>query len=481
MAPKAVMKASPKKPMGIKKKKEVIKGGGRGIRSALIKQQRSKAGREVDFNKRAVDKADEVPPEKRPGAPLKGGFPLKKWAEKFPDMVVDLGRSAWLPDNWGQGIKMTTPTAHSTGTGGGTLVSFISPDGRRFFHKCMVEELEGRKLDAYDGIRGQLRKAQLEFSQNLESAVGSDKELFQVLTPKEKQCLPPASDLWVGIISARRATKPQGLKDLIIVQAAFRASGVEPVWYVDEPSLDAYKKLGLNAKVGGKLTHARNMALKDAAKAGKACVQVSDDISRWEYRHGPRATEKGDEAANRAHDAAERYVISPVGAARFALAKLRAKNGPKLAGVYPLGSCSRAFGHAEEGRNHFILGDFFVVDSCDKKSDLVLFDEEMTLKEDYDFTCSHISKYGSVLRLNRMTIAAKHATNPGGAVEQRDKKGKEEEKNIDILVRKWPRAFHRNPTRKHEVVLRWPGSEVQPDADGADEEATKAAKKAKKA
>eukprot|EP00932_Pfiesteria_piscicida_P016883 SRR837773.3788.p1 GENE.SRR837773.3788~~SRR837773.3788.p1 ORF type:complete len:446 (-),score=102.90 SRR837773.3788:44-1306(-) len=383
-------------------------------------------------------------------------------------MVVDLGRSPWLPDDWGQGVKTTTPTAHSTGSGGGMLVSYISPDGRRFFHKNMVEEVVGRKLTYIDGYRGQLKKAELEFKQNLFAARGSDAALFGVLSPKERRFLPPASDLHVAIVSARRASTPQGMKDIAVVQSAFMSQGVEPTWYVDEASLADYKKLGLHAVVGGKLCTARNLALKHAAAKGKACVQVSDDISRWEYRHGPRATGKGDDAANAAYEAAARYVISPVAAARFMLAKLRAlksaaKGGPspQLAGVYPLGSCARAFGHDEEGRRHFILGDFFVVDKSP-----VRFDENMKLKEDYDFTCSHIAKHGSILRLNRLTICAKHATNPGGAVAQRDRKGQEEERNIEILMSKWPRCFRRNPKRKHEVILRWPGAEVQ-DEDAA--------------
>jgi len=216
--------------------------------------------------------------------------------------------------------------------------------------------------------------------------------------------------------------------------------------------------------VGAKLTAARNMALKDATRLKKACVQVSDDVSRWEYRHGPRATEKGDDASNAAYAAATRFIISPVAAARFMLAKLRSAaadagwsgRSPQLAGVYPLASCARAFGHNEVGTHHFILGDFFVVDRSP-----VRFDEEMTLKEDYDFTCSHIAKHGSVLRLNRLTITAKHQTNPGGAVAQRDKKGMEEDRNIGVLKRKWPNAFRANPKRKHEVVMRWPNSELQ--------------------
>lgn len=462
-----------------KKKKEVIIRGGKGIRSALIQTMRAKAGWKVDSQKAAVVAAQEVPERERAGVPIKGGFPLEKWAEKFPEMVVDLGRAAWLPDDWGQGVKTTTPNGRSTGTGGGMLVSFISPEGRRYFHKYMVEQICGRKLSALDGFRGQMRVAHTLAWQNRMSAIGSDAELLKLLSPKERKHLPPASELYVAVVSARRATKPEGMRDIATVQAQFTESGVEPVWYVDKDSLQDYKALGLKAVVGGKLTPARNLALVDAQRKGKVCVQVSDDVSRWEYRHGKRATDKSDDAQNAAHNAAKRLVISPVAAARFMLAKMRSmraegkKQAPRLAGVYPLGSCARAFAHDEQGMHHFILGDFLVVDKSP-----VRFDNEMTLKEDYDFTCAHITKHGAVMRFNRLTIAAKHQTNDGGAVTQRDKKGKEEDKNIEILKRKWPKAFHKHPHRKHEVVMRWPGSLLQ--GEDEDDEERSGARKVKK-
>eukprot|EP00418_Pyrodinium_bahamense_P073671 CAMPEP_0179101438 /NCGR_PEP_ID=MMETSP0796-20121207/46900_1 /TAXON_ID=73915 /ORGANISM="Pyrodinium bahamense, Strain pbaha01" /LENGTH=186 /DNA_ID=CAMNT_0020799289 /DNA_START=145 /DNA_END=701 /DNA_ORIENTATION=+ len=80
----------------------------------------------------------------------------------------------------------------------------------------------------------------------------------------------------------------------------------------------------------------------------------------------------------------------------------------------------------------------------------------MSLKEDYDYTCAHIARHGSVLRCNRMTVQAKHQTNSGGACSNRDRKGREEQRNIAILLRKWPRAFRMNPKRRNEVILQWP-------------------------
>jgi len=232
------------------------------------------------------------------------------------------------------------------------------------------------------------------------------------------------------------------------------SAGVTPTWYVDEDSLEAYRALGLRAVVGGKLTPARNRALADARRQGKVCVQCSDDISCWEYRVGEQAKERTMDAQNKAHRNSKRYVVSPVMAAQFVLAKMRGveeARKPQLGGAYILGDCSRTWGGEAFSRRHFILGDFLVAD--DSK---VRFDERLTLKEDYDFVAQHIHTHGSVMRCNRLTFSAKHYSNSGGAVDNRDAAGTKEQANMAILFQKWPNAIYPHGTRRNEVVLRWP-------------------------
>eukprot|EP00971_Amphidinium_carterae_P163486 3241898-Amphidinium_carterae.1 len=101
--------------------------------------------------------------------------------------------------------------------------------------------------------------------------------------------------------------------------------------------------------------------------------------------------------------------------------------------------------------NNFILGDFFVADCSPCR-----FDERMTLKEDYDYTCTHFKEHGSVIRCNRLFIAAVHQTNAGGAVSERDTHGEKERQNIKLLMDKWPGMFRLNPKRgggDTEVVM----------------------------
>lgn len=466
------------------------------VRGALVSSIKSKSGRKdivVDDAARAAEKIRlSTPPKERAGYPLKiskGAVEPERWKTKTGvEVEVDFSRCHWLPDDWGQGIKRTKKTilkARPRRQGGGVLTTFVAPNGVDcFFHKDKVEEYVGRKLTKKDGLNGQIRSCKLAAATAIavakeEHKLGdtnfrmsdADENFFAILTKEEQKNIPKESEFHFCVISGRRATNPEGIQDIFVVQSLLDDAGIKPTWYVDEKSYKEYNSLGLKAeiKVGGKLIPSRNMALADARHMDKICVQVSDDISSWQYRHGKRAARRDDKLMNEAHDKAKRFYVSPMAAAQFIAAKMRSATDPKpkLGGVYPVGSCSRTFASDPFSRYNFILGDFFVVD----KGSLVNFDTKMSLKEDYDFTCSHIQAHGSVLRCQRMTLSVKHYDNAGGAVSYR-KKG-EEMKNIKILNKKWPGQFTMNTLRKSgtEVRLRWTGPKLEDvEDDGIDAE-----------
>ncbi|CAE8644459.1 unnamed protein product [Polarella glacialis] len=410
-------------------------------------------------------------------APPPGGWPTPP--AHWPEGVrVDLGTVVpWLPKGWGQGIKLSCVTK---------LQAFVSPQGKVYYHKHVVQQVLGKKLTG-DGVQAWQKKFddfRAKWEENLVSEnlaevtawvakqIGAgktftgkpgsfgamDKRLFQELTKSERRYLPKAADLHVAVISARRASDAKSIKTLCNLQAQLTAGGASPVWYVDKPSLAAYKRIGLNARVGGKLVPARNLALEDAKRLKKACVQVSDDIQGWTYLGGKlnskayldssaNALQAGNEAARHADELA----ISPVAAASFLLAKLRAAGTPKLAGVHPVSNPGMALMREAVSSDTFILGDFFVAEPSNCR-----FDPRMSLKEDYDFTCSHLDRHGSVLRCNRMLVRAVHETNAGGAVSERDSAGHKERENIKILQEKWPGVFHLNGKRGDtQVVMSW--------------------------
>lgn len=281
--------------------------------------------------------------------------------------------------------------------------------------------------------------------------------LFEMLNQEERAKLPAPNDMHFCVISARRTQTEEGRQDILIVQRQFKSAGVSPRWYVDADSLEAYRALGLDAVVGGKLIPARNMALDDAEKLGKACVQASDDIEKWLYlkEQGGWSKKKSLRESNAAGRVALRYQVSPIAAAQFLLAKMRGSasaSRPRLGGVLPHHNPGQSLRCEPVGTNAFILGDFFVVDRSPCR-----FDTRMTLKEDYDLTCAHLKTHGSVLRYNHLMVFAKHETNAGGACSVRDAQGERERENIRILQEKYPGAFKLNPKRPNQVVLMWSG------------------------
>lgn len=367
-------------------------------------------------------------------------------------------RPFWLPAGWLHGVKVGT-----SGYTGRGLQVFISPDRmKKFYHKPDIEKWLGKKLTAADGVPpsfDELLANSMHRMPVINFNPKHEESLFKCLSTEEKVKLPSAHSIHFCVISARRTADTQGIKGCMVVQESFKAAGIKPRWYVDQKSLEHYRRLGFDAvSDGGSLVAARNKALAEAKALGKACCEASDDISKWTYYGSLEQTViKDDKEANRVARRARRLVVSPVAAARFILARMRASDEtPKLGGVLPAPNIARSLAHPSVTSKNFILGDFFVSDV----NSVVQFDSSLTLKEDYDFTCSHISRYGSVLRCNRMVLDVAHYTNAGGAVSIRN--AEEEQKNIKILRKKWPNAIRAHPTRDNEVVLQWPSKRAPP-------------------
>ncbi|CAE7236291.1 unnamed protein product, partial [Symbiodinium sp. KB8] len=364
-------KASASSTRKANKKKMVPRNGARvdrrGLRWALQALLKEKGGR-TDLKYEKVTKTHdkvmrEVPIENRAGYPLvfpKGSVDPKKWRTiEGKEVIVDFHRAKWLPDDWGQGVKCTNRIARSRG-GGGTYTVIVSPDGRVFYHRKAAEEHYGKSFSNELGFQGQVRLAKLKAKEAVQLVRLQIKEipnrpkgdirtdaaesLFKLLSPEERKCIPKASEFHFCVVSARRASTVEGVQDIFKVQCQFDEAGVVPTWYVDSDSVKEYRKLGLQAVEGGRLCPSRNKALKDANLLGKICVQASDDISAWEYRHGKRAASRDDALCNAAWAKAKRYVLSPLTAAQFIVAKMR-------------GSCSRTMAGEEFGTKHFILGD----------------------------------------------------------------------------------------------------------------------------
>jgi len=179
------------------------------LRQALVSGVKAQTGRkDIEFRAAADIAATTqraIPIEERAGYPLKrarGSVDPKNWKTATGvKLEVDFSRAWWMPDDWGQAIKPTKPTSHSTGGGGGILTTFVAPDGKTcFFHKERCEEHMGRPFTKADGFNGQVRLAKLQALQSVQLArrqikasktgsqqligTDSDSTLFNILSPK---------------------------------------------------------------------------------------------------------------------------------------------------------------------------------------------------------------------------------------------------------------------------------------------------------
>lgn len=228
-------------------------------------------------------------------------------------------------------------------------------------------------------------------------------------------------DICIFIISHKRPDNVQKMQALV----------GPATWVVAESDVEAYKAAGAaNVIVGGKLTPSRNKALQEAFKLGFPCLQLSDDLKKLKqvlFKEDKKET-------------------VPLTFEQFVKTMLNrlSKSPYKLAGIAP--TFNAFFSNDEVKTKHFVIGDFILV-----KPSPLRFDEELTLKEDYDFTLQHISTYGGVVRCDDLLAEFQHYSNPGGAVDHRS--NETEQRNIAYLKAKWGDAIRDNARRPNEILL----------------------------
>ena len=252
-----------------------------------------------------------------------------------------------------------------------------------------------------------------------------DVEWADALVPKlakafSSQDVAPPSAFAFFIISKGRTD------NVADMEALFEGTGASPTWLVGTGEVPQYRaalaaycqaksprSFPASASAaadrvleGGKLTPSRNKAMELAKAEGKLCVQLSDDLSSFTLFEG-KAKEEGkpagggagggqavawrkpssqQEANQRSYRAAQ-HGLSPVGAARMVEVGMR-QVGAKYGGVFPCMNAGFAFNNAPITVQHFIVGDFIVLDPGSP----LRFDEELRLKEDYDLTAQHLDR-----------------------------------------------------------------------------------------
>jgi hypothetical protein len=241
----------------------------------------------------------------------------------------------------------------------------------------------------------------------------------------------PAWGVYLAIISARR---PDAVRHM---QAHCPQIGT---WYVAGGEGPTYAAQGAAAVVeAGALCRARNQALADAWRTGYPCLQLSDDLQRCQRMDGTSAV-----------------ACTLADVVRHMQTTLRQYPAYCLAGGAPTANAYFYHPHRPVGLAHFIVGDACLVRPCD-----LWFDEQLRLKEDYDYTLQHLAQYGGVVRCNDLLLTFAHRTNKGGAVAYRTPAA--ERTAIAYLMAKWPGKLRANPTRPQEILLvRDAGTRRQP-------------------
>lgn len=243
-------------------------------------------------------------------------------------------------------------------------------------------------------------------------------------------------------------------KDLGCYLAVFssgRVANVEPLqaivgkatWFVGDGEGDAYLSAGATKVVeSGGLCASRNAALKAGWDRGLPSLIMSDDLKtvREAYLDGAKKRARGITFA---------AMVEAMHDGLF-------QTGAKLAGVAPTSNPFYWNPSKPIHPNAFIVGDLNLVKPCG-----VLFDEEMVLKEDYDYTLAHLHRFGRVARCDAMLAGFAHRTNHGGAVAVRTPELEQE--MIAYLRSKWgAKVIADNAKRPNEILLKLQGNQPRP-------------------
>jgi hypothetical protein len=233
---------------------------------------------------------------------------------------------------------------------------------------------------------------------------------------------------YVSIISHARTQNVAAMESLV----------GPATWFVGKGEGAAYRQVGASAVVeAGGLCRSRNAGIDAAMKAKAVCVQLSDDLKKVQVAWFCNERKK-----NVASD-----ITFPQAIERIWEGMQKTK--AHLGGAAPTANPFYANTDKPIHPSAFIVGDCILVHDTTLR-----FNEEMTLKEDYDYTLRHLAAYGAVARRDDVMLTFLHRTNPGGAVEART--AQLEQDNIARLKADWGDMIADNPRRPNEILLKLP-------------------------
>lgn len=217
--------------------------------------------------------------------------------------------------------------------------------------------------------------------------------------------------------------------------AKMQAKTAYPIhWYVNHGEREAYESAGAtHITEGNGLIPSRNQGMEDAFAEGKICLQMDDDYLSAYVANGPHGAIKCTRIT--LDELIERLV------SKFLTSKAL------CSGCAP--TDNKLGIDRDISESAFIIASFFAA-----KPNPLRFDESLRMKEDYDYTLQHLSKYGRVLRMNRLMPVFAHYDNSGGWKSYRSTAT--EQAAIARLREKWPAFIKPHPRRANEIILKFP-------------------------
>ena len=231
----------------------------------------------------------------------------------------------------------------------------------------------------------------------------------------------------VAVISHKR---PQNVKKImeIVGDCTFYVNDGEGKEYLEAGALDVQE-------CGTNICQARNKAIKEARMKGLPSIQVSDDLKSL------KRVKFDDE---------KKHLVYPVEFNYVCETMLKELNRTG----YIYGGVAVTTNRLNYTGDDFSYDKLIVCDLvCIMPHENLMFDENMALKEDYDFTITNLLEVGGVVRCNQFLCDFPHRDNVGGANTYRNNDS--EKQATERLLSKRAGLIKKHPTREGQISLNY--------------------------
>lgn len=240
----------------------------------------------------------------------------------------------------------------------------------------------------------------------------------------------PKINAYVSVISHQRPYNVERITNLI----------GDCTFFVNDGEKKSYVKSGANQvfESGNNICSARNKAIKEAK--GFPCIQVSDDLSylREIYFTDTWKGSGGRKVKDVSFETVAKTMIEELNRTKF-----------WYSGIAVTSNRMNYLKGIDFTHDKLIVNDLIcIMPDCPYE-----FDEEMALKEDYDFTLTNILMNGGLVRCNQFFGNFPHRNNDGGANLYRNSES--ERKANEKILGKWGNLLKEHHSRENQISINY--------------------------